>query len=52
MEEGKKEGREGGLRSQKRGKIGEGSQKVQTSSYKISKSWVCNVQQGEQGDYS
>ena len=26
--------------------MGEGSQKVQTSSYKINKSWECNVQHG------
>ena len=31
------------------GKMGKGSQKVQTSSYKINKSWGCNVQCG---DYS
>ena len=30
-------------------KMGEGSQKVQASSYKINKSWGCNVQHG---DYS
>ena len=29
------------------GKMGEGSQKVQTSSYKISKSWGYNVQHGD-----
>ena len=28
------------------GGTGEGGQKVQTSSYKISKSWGCNVQHG------
>ena len=26
------------------GEMGEGGQKVQTSSYKINKSWGCNVQ--------
>ena len=31
------------------GKMGEGGQKVRTSSYKKSKSWGCNVQHG---DYS
>ena len=31
------------------GKTGEGGQVVQTSSYKINKSWGCNVQHG---DYS
>ena len=31
------------------GKMGEGVQKVQTSSYKINESWGCNVQHG---DYS
>ena len=29
------------------GKMGEGGQKVQTSSYKINKSWGCNVQHGD-----
>ena len=29
------------------GKMGEGSQKVQPSSYKINKSWACNVQHGD-----
>ena len=32
-----------------RDEMGEGSQKVQNSNYKISKSWGCNVQHG---DYS
>ena len=27
--------------------VGEGDQKVQTSSYKINKSWGCNVQYGD-----
>ena len=27
--------------------MGEGDQKVQTSSYKINKSWKCNVQHGD-----
>ena len=31
------------------GKMGEGGQEVQTSSYKINKSWGCNVQYN---DYS
>ena len=31
------------------GEIGEGGQKIQTSSYKINKSWACNVQHD---DYS
>ena len=31
------------------GQMGEGTQKIQTSSYKINKSWGCNV---EHGDYS
>ena len=29
------------------GKMGEGGQKVQISSYKICKSWGCNVQHGD-----
>ena len=29
------------------GEMGEGGQKVQTSSYKINKSWECNVQHGD-----
>ena len=29
------------------GKTGKGSQKVQTSSYRINKSWGCNVQHGD-----
>ena len=28
------------------GKMGEGGQKVQSSSYKINKSWGCNIQHG------
>ena len=36
-------------RGQVVGKMGEGGQKVQTSSYKINKSWGCDVQHG---DYS
>ena len=28
------------------GEMGEGSQKVQTSGYKLNKSWGCNVQHG------
>ena len=35
-------GREWGL-----GKVDEGGQKEQTSSYKIHKSWGCNVQHGD-----
>ena len=27
--------------------VGEGCQKVQTSSYKINKSWKCNLQHGD-----
>ena len=29
------------------GEMGEGCQEVQVSSYKINKSWQCNVQHGE-----
>ena len=29
------------------GKMGEGGQHVQTSIYKINKSWGCNVQRGD-----
>ena len=36
-----------GLPGLKVGEMGEGSQKAQTSSYKISKSWGYNVQCGE-----
>ena len=28
------------------GKMGEGGQKVQTSSYNMNKSWGCNIQHG------
>ena len=31
------------------GKMGEGGQKVQTSWYKINKTWGCNVQHGHYG---
>ena len=29
------------------GEMGEGSQEVQISNYKISEAWGCNVQQGD-----
>ena len=39
----------GGCRGRRVNKMGKGSQKVQTFSYKINKSWECDVQHG---DYS